>query len=29
VGLLGAAVLAHFRLRFDFPAGKLIVQPVP
>jgi len=29
VGLLGAPVLAHFRLRFDFPAGKLIVQPVP
>lgn len=29
VGLLGAHVLAHFRLRFDFPAGKLIVQPVP
>lgn len=27
-GLLGAHVLAHFRLRFDFPAGKLIVQPV-
>jgi len=29
VGLLGGAVLAHFRLRFDFPAGKLVVQPVP
>jgi len=29
VGLLGAPVLAHFRLRFDFPAGKLVVQPVP
>jgi len=29
VGLLGASVLAHFRLRFDFPAGKLIVQPIP
>lgn len=29
VGLLGAEVLAHFRLRFDFPAGKLVAQPVP
>jgi hypothetical protein len=29
VGVLGAAVLAHFRLRFDFPAGKLVVQPIP
>lgn len=29
VGLLGGAVLAHFRLRFDFPGGKLVVQPVP
>lgn len=29
VGLLGADVLAHFRLRFDFPAGKLVAQPVP
>lgn len=29
VGLLGGAVLAHFRLRFDFPARKLLVQPVP
>jgi hypothetical protein len=29
VGVLGAPVLAHFRLRFDFPAGKLVVQPVP
>lgn len=29
VGLLGAQVLAHFRLRFDFPAGKLIARLVP
>jgi hypothetical protein len=29
VGLLGADVLAHFRLRFDFPARKLIAQPIP
>ena len=28
-GVLGADVLAHFRLRFDFPAGKLIAQPIP
>lgn len=28
VGVLGGAVLAHFRLRFDFPAGKLVVDPV-
>lgn len=28
VGVLGGPVLAHFRLRFDFPAGRLIVQPV-
>jgi hypothetical protein len=28
VGVLGAEVLAHFRLRFDFPAGRLIVQPI-
>lgn len=28
VGVLGGQVLAHFRLRFDFPAGRLIVQPV-
>ncbi|RAK64231.1 aspartyl protease family protein [Phenylobacterium kunshanense] len=27
VGVLGGPVLAHFRLRFDFPAGRLIVQP--
>ncbi|WP_293376212.1 aspartyl protease family protein [Phenylobacterium sp. SCN 70-31] len=26
-GVLGGAVLAHFRLRFDFPAGRLIVRP--
>jgi hypothetical protein len=29
VGLLGGAVLAHFRLRFDFLAGRLIVAPIP
>ncbi len=28
VGVLGAEVLAHFRLRFDFPAGKLTVIPL-
>ncbi|WP_296597949.1 aspartyl protease family protein [Phenylobacterium sp.] len=28
VGVLGGQVLAHFRLRFDFPAGRLIVDPV-
>lgn len=28
VGVLGGQVLAHFRLRFDFPAGRLFVQPV-
>jgi hypothetical protein len=28
VGALGADVLAHFRLRFDFPAGTLTVVPV-
>ena len=27
VGMLGAEVLAHFRLRFDFPAGRLVVAP--
>lgn len=27
VGILGGQVLAHFRLRFDFPAGRLIVAP--
>lgn len=27
VGVLGGEVLAHFRLRFDFPAGRLIVAP--
>ena len=26
-GVLGAQVLAHFRLRFDFPAGRLTVAP--
>lgn len=29
VGLLGGAILSHFRLRFDFPAGKLVVRPLP
>jgi hypothetical protein len=28
VGLLGGSVLAHFRLRFDFPGGQLTVDPV-
>ncbi len=28
VGVLGGPVLAHFRLRFDFPAGRLVVAPV-
>lgn len=28
VGVLGGAVLAHFRLRFDFPGGRLVVDPV-
>lgn len=27
VGLLGGYILAHFRLRFDFPAGRLVVAP--
>lgn len=27
VGVLGGPVLAHFRLRFDFPAGKITVAP--
>lgn len=26
-GVLGGLVLAHFRLRFDFPAGRLVVAP--
>ncbi len=26
-GVLGGPVLSHFRLRFDFPAGRLTVQP--
>jgi hypothetical protein len=26
VGVIGGQVLAHFRLRFDFPAGKLVVN---
>ena len=26
-GVLGGAVLAHFRLRFDFPADRLVVAP--
>jgi hypothetical protein len=28
-GVLGGPALAHFRLRFDFPAGTLIAQPKP
>ena len=28
VGVLGGDVLAHFRLRFDFPAGRLTVVPI-
>ena len=28
VGVLGGSVLAHFRLRFDFPGKRLIVEPV-
>jgi len=28
VGVLGGAVLAHFRLRFDFPRNRLVVEPV-
>jgi len=28
VGVLGAEVLAHFRLRFDFPANRLTVVPL-
>lgn len=28
-GVLGGWVLAHFRLRFDFPADRLIVAPAP
>jgi hypothetical protein len=28
VGVLGGSVLAHFRLRFDFPAGRLVVDPI-
>jgi hypothetical protein len=28
VGVIGGAVLAHFRLRFDFPASRLVVEPV-
>ena len=29
VGVLGGEVLAHFRLRFDFPAGTLTAAPAP
>jgi len=29
VGVIGGPVLAHFRLRFDFPAGKLVVAQAP
>lgn len=28
VGVLGGPVLAHFRLRFDFPGNRLVVEPV-
>lgn len=28
VGVLGGPVLAHFRLRFDFPRARLVVDPV-
>jgi hypothetical protein len=28
-GVLGGSVLAHFRIRFDFPAGRLVVAPAP
>lgn len=28
VGVLGGPVLAHFRLRFDFPRNRLVVDPV-
>lgn len=28
VGVIGGAVLAHFRLRFDFPGGRLLVEPI-
>jgi hypothetical protein len=28
VGVLGGSVLAHFRLRFDFPGNRLVVEPV-
>lgn len=28
VGVIGGAVLAHFRLRFDFPMARLVVDPV-
>ncbi len=27
-GVIGGLVLAHFRLRFDFPASRLIVDPI-
>ena len=27
-GILGGEVLAHFRLRFDFPANRLTVAPI-
>ena len=29
VGIIGGAALARFRLRFDFPAGRLVVAPAP
>lgn len=28
-GVIGAPVLAHYRLRFDFPAGRLELAPAP
>lgn len=28
VGVIGGLALAHFRLRFDFPASRLIVDPI-
>jgi hypothetical protein len=28
-GQIGAPLLAHYRLRFDFPAGKLLLKPNP
>ena len=28
-GQIGAPFLAHYRLRFDFPAGRLLIRPAP